>query len=149
MKKEMLYDFLSSCKISFALNCWTSSNKYIFLAISDYFISDNWDYHEILLIFKSFHNRHSEENLTNYVIKTLKFHDITNQLLIIMTDNAKNNDKLCRYLQKMLKKKNIVWNHQQEMIYCMIHIIQLVVNKFFFYLKIQISDVENLQVFKK
>ena len=31
----------------------------------------------------------------------------------------------------------------------MTHIIQLVVNKFFFYLKIQISNVENLQVFKK
>ena len=31
----------------------------------------------------------------------------------------------------------------------MTHIIQLVMNKFFFCLKIQISDVENLQVFKK
>ena len=31
----------------------------------------------------------------------------------------------------------------------MIYIIQLAVNKFFSYLKIQISDVENSQIFKK
>ena len=108
----MLYDFLSLYKILLALNCWTSSNKYAFLAISDYFISDNWDYHEIFLIFKSFCDKYSEENLTNYVMKTLEFHDITNQLLIIITDNAKNNDKLHKHLQKMLKKKNIIWNYQ-------------------------------------
>ena len=41
MKKEMLYDFLSSYKILLALNCWISSNKYAFLAISNYFIFDN------------------------------------------------------------------------------------------------------------
>ena len=111
MKKEMLYDLSLSHKILLALNYWTSSNKYAFLAISDYFISDNWNSHEILLIFKSLCDRHSEENLTNYVMKTLKFHDITNQLLMITADNAKNNDKLHRHLQKMLKK-NIIWNHQ-------------------------------------
>ena len=110
IKKEMLYDFLSSYKISFALNCWTSLNKYAFLAIFDYFISDNWDYHEILLIFKSFCDRHSEKNLTNYVMKIFEFHDIINQFLMIITNNAKNNDKLCKHLQKMFKK-NIIWNH--------------------------------------
>ena len=108
MKKEMLYDFLSSHKILLALNYWTSSNKYAFLAISDYFISDNWDYHEILLIFKSLHDRHSEKNLTNYVMKTLEFHDIINQLLMITANNAKNNDKFHKHLQKIFKKKNIV-----------------------------------------
>ena len=149
MKKEMLYDFLSSCKISLALNYWINLNKYAFFAISDYFIFNNWNYHEIFLIFKSLHDRHSEKNLTNYVMKTLKFHDIMNQFLIITTDNVKNNDKLCRHLQKMLKKKNIIWDHQQKTIHYMIYIIQLVVNKFFFCLKIQISDVKNLQVFKK
>ena len=104
MKKKILCDFLSSCKILLTLNYWISSNKYAFLAIFDYFISDNWDYYKILLIFKSFCDKYSEKNLTNYVMKTLKFHDITNQLLMIITNNAKNNDKLCRHLQKMLKK---------------------------------------------
>ena len=104
MKKEILCDLSSSHKILLALNCWTSSNRYAFLTISDYFISDNWDYHEILLIFKSFHDRHSEENLTNYVMKTFKFHDIINQLLIITANNIKNNGKLHKHLQKILKK---------------------------------------------
>ena len=111
MKKEILYDFSSSCKILFVLNYWTSLNKYAFFVISDYFISDNWNYHEIFLIFKSFHDKHSEENLINYVMKILKFYNIINQLLTIMIDNAKNNNKFYKHLQKMLKK-NIIWNHQ-------------------------------------
>jgi len=104
MKKEMLCDFSSSHKILLVLNCWINSNKYVFLVIFNYFISDNWNYHEIFLIFKSFCDRHSEENLTNYIMKTLEFYDIMNQLLIITTDNAKNNDKFHKHLQKMLKK---------------------------------------------
>ena len=56
------------------------------------------------MIFKSLYDRHSEKNLTNYIMKTLKFYNITNQLLMIMINNAKNNDKLHKYLQKMLKK---------------------------------------------
>jgi len=149
MKKGVLCDLPSSRKISLALDCWTSPNRYAFLAISGYFISDNWDYHEVLLAFKPLRGRHSGENLANYVMKTLEFHDITNQLLTITADNAKNNGKLCRHLQKMLKKKDIVWDHQQGTIRCMAHIIQLAVNKFFSRLKIQISDVENSQVSKK
>jgi hypothetical protein len=60
------------------------------------------------LTFKSLHDRHSGENLAKYVMKTLDFHDITNQLLTVTADNAKNNDKLHRELQKMLKKENIL-----------------------------------------
>ena len=48
---------------------------------------------------------HSEKKLTNYVMKTLYFHNIMKQLLTIMTDNAKNNDLLYQKLHKVLKKK--------------------------------------------
>ena len=120
----MLCDFLSSYKILFVLNCWINSNKYVFLAISDYFISDNWDYYEILLIFKLFCDKYSEKNLTNYVMKILEFHDIMNQLLTITTDNAKNNDKLCRHLQKMLKKKYCLKSlTRNDLLYDIYHLI--------------------------
>jgi len=148
-RKGMLHKLPSSRKISLALDCWTSPNKYSFLAISGYFISDDWDYHEILLGFKPLRGKHSGENLANYVVETLDFHNITKQLLTITADNAKNNGKLRRHLQKILKKKNIIWDYQQGTIRCMAHTIQLAVNEFFSFLGVKISDVEEVQSSKK
>ena len=68
---------------------------------------NNWDYVETLLMFKPLSGIHSGEKLTDYVMKTLHFHNITKQLLAIMADNAKNNDSLHQELQKVLKKENI------------------------------------------
>ena len=61
MKKKLLYDLLSSCKLSLILNCWTNFNNHAFLAITDYFIMNNWNYVETLLMFKSLSNIHSEK----------------------------------------------------------------------------------------
>ena len=47
---------------------------------------------------------HSEKKLTDYVMKTLHFHNIMKQLLTITADNAKNNDLLCQKFHKVLKK---------------------------------------------
>ena len=60
-----------------------------------------------MLVFKSFSDMHSEEKLADYVMKTFHFHNIMKQLLIIMTDNVKNNNLLHQELYKVLKKKNI------------------------------------------
>ena len=105
MQKKLLYDLSLSYKLLLVLNCWTSSNNYAFLVITDYFITNDWNYVKILLIFKSLSDMHSEEKLANYVMKTLHFHNITKQFLIIMTDNAKNNDLLYQKFHKVLKKK--------------------------------------------
>jgi hypothetical protein len=149
MKKRVLHDLSSSHKLSLALNCWTSTNNHAFLAITGYFITDNWDYVEVLLTFKPLSEKHSGEKLADYVMKTLHFHNITKQLLTITADNAKNNDSLHWELQKALKKENISWNHQQETICCISHTLQLCVNKFNKILKIQSSDDEHVKSFRK
>ena len=105
MQKRLLHDLSSSYKLLLVLNCWTSSNNYAFLAITVYFIINDWNYVEILLVFKSLSNMHSEKKLADYVMKTFHFHNITKQLLTITADNAKNNDSLCWKLHKILKKR--------------------------------------------
>ena len=149
MQKSILYDLSSSHKLSLILNYWTSSNNYAFLVIINYFIINDWNYVEILLIFKSFSDMHLREKLVNYVMKTFHFHNIMKQLLIIMMNNVKNNNLLCWKLHKILKKKSIQWDYQQETICCMLHILQLCVNKFNKMLKIQSLDDEHVKSFKK
>ena len=136
MQKDVLWELSKSHKISIELDCWTSSNQYSFLAITDYFITDAWQYCEVLLAFKPLHSKHSENNLVSYTMKTLHFYNIVNQLLVITADNAWNNGKLHRQLQKKLRKESVIWNSQQETIHCMTHTIQLAVNEFFTMLKI-------------
>ena len=77
MKKKILHDLSSSRKLSLALNCWTSFNNHAFLAITNYFIMNNWNYVKILLTFKPFSKKHFREKLINYIMKTLHFHNIT------------------------------------------------------------------------
>jgi len=92
IKKKVLYNLLSSYKLLLILNYWTSTNNHAFLAITNYFIINNWDYIEILLIFKSLSGKYSGEKLTDYIIKTLYFYNIIKQLLTITADNIKNNN---------------------------------------------------------
>ena len=66
MQKKLLYDFSSSHKLLLVLNCWTSSNNYAFLAITDYFITDDWNYVEILLVFKSLSDTVLRQKFANF-----------------------------------------------------------------------------------
>ena len=50
------------------------------------------------MAFKSLCDMHSKEKLADYVVETLYFYNIFKQLLTIMADNAKNNDKLHQQL---------------------------------------------------
>ena len=45
-------------------------------------------------MFKSLLEKHSGEKLVDYIMKTLHFHNIIKQLLIIIINNVKNNDLL-------------------------------------------------------
>ena len=94
MQKKLLYDLSLSCKLLLILNYWTSFNNYVFFVIIDYFITDDWNYVEILLVFKLFSNMHSEKILADYVMKTFYFHNIIKQLLAIIINNILNNNML-------------------------------------------------------
>lgn len=137
MQKGLLRDLPSSRKISLALDCWTSPNHYAFLAITGYFISNDWRYCEVLLAFKPLRGKHSGSRLAEYVMETLSFYDLTGRLLTITADNAKNNSTLRRHLHRLLRKENVEWDYRQGTIRCISHTIQLSVQRFLSQLKIQ------------
>jgi hypothetical protein len=149
MQKGLLDDLSSSRKLSLALDCWKSPNHYSFLAITGYFISDDWRYCEVLLAFKPLHGKHSAFRLAEYVMETLAFYNITKRLLTITADNVKNNNTLRKQLHKLLRKENIEWDYRPSTIRCMSHTIQLSVLKFLSVLKIQPPNDEPEKASKK
>ena len=50
-------------KISFALNCWMSPNNLLFMAMTGYYIDQDWKYKEVLLDFEPLTGAHTGKHL--------------------------------------------------------------------------------------
>ena len=135
VRQQILKQLPSSRKISIALDCWTSPNHLAFLAILGYFITNNWEYKEVLLAFHPLHGKHSGKTLARAVAQTLQEYQISSQLLAITADNAANNNSLRKELAKELHKEGITWNKDTGTIRCMAHVIQLSVTRLLTILK--------------
>jgi hypothetical protein len=89
----------TDAKLSIALDCWTSPFTQAFMAISGYFIDEDWRYREVLLGFEPLHGAHSGANLSVVLLDVLQKHEIQDRVYAITTDNASNNQTLVNTLQ--------------------------------------------------
>ena len=78
-------------KLSIAVDCWTSPFRQAFMAVTGYFIDEDWNYREILLGFEPLHGTHTGVNLSSVLLDLLRKHQIEDRVLTITTDNASNN----------------------------------------------------------
>ena len=140
--KSVLTELKSQTKISIALDEWISFNHLIFLEITAYFINKDWNYQEVLLTFKDLKGIHSDENMTEYVIEILKKWNIAEQLLVVTSDNAFNNNTLWWHLSRLLAQKEISWDHKTDIMNCMMYVIQLIVRELLTGLKADIKNNE-------
>jgi hypothetical protein len=124
-QQSLLQQLPKNAKISVALDCWTSPFQQAFMAITGYFIDNDWNYREILLDFLPLHGTHSGANLSTYVVELLQQHNILDRVLSITTDNASNNTTLIQKTQESLQ--SLESNHQTSIIRvpCIAHVIQL------------------------
>jgi hypothetical protein len=139
---EMLSKLPSSGKISLALDCWTSTTQQAFLAITGYFIDNNWNHHEILVAFEPVSGSHEGRNLASIVVRALDAKKLSQRVLSITTDNASNNSTLMRslvtILQEELYNRPLISSEALDPILrnllrgeyhvpCLAHVIQLIV----------------------
>ncbi|OQE11891.1 hypothetical protein PENFLA_c070G01346 [Penicillium flavigenum] len=100
-----------------------------FMAITGYFIDQDWNYREILLGFEPLHGTHSGVNLSNVLLERLQHCKIEGRVLAITTDNASNNKTLMKKIQESLSAFE---SHDQFPIIripCLAHVIQLSLKK--------------------
>jgi hypothetical protein len=55
------------------------------MAITGYFLDEDWEYHEILLGFEHLHGSHSGANLSEVLLQLLQEHLITDRVLAVTT----------------------------------------------------------------
>ncbi|KAG2000826.1 hypothetical protein GB937_010790 [Aspergillus fischeri] len=115
----------TGAKLSIALDCWTSPFRQAFMAVTGYFINEDWNYHEILLGFEPLHGTHTGVNLSSVLLDLLQKHGIEDRVLTVTTNNASNNSTLVESIQDSLQSLKLPNQTPIIHIPCMAHIIQL------------------------
>ena len=123
------------------LNVWTNKHQQSFLKVTIYFIIDQWQFQKLILTFKSLFINHTKWEMINVVLLILIRYALDFDLLTITTNNASFNQILRSNLNNLLQQKlNVKWNYYQDIIRCMIHVMQLMLEIIFKTLKIK-NDV--------
>ncbi|KAJ5764738.1 hypothetical protein N7520_004297 [Penicillium odoratum] len=134
-QKGVLKRLPDGSRLSLALDCWTSPFQQAFMAITGYFLDQDWNYCEVLLGFEHLHGSHTGENLSKTVIQLLTDHGITDRVLSVTTDNATNNNTLMMNIQETIQSQS----QSDTLIFrvpCIAHVIQLSLNELLGKLKV-------------
>jgi hypothetical protein len=124
-QQNILRRLPDGAKLSIALDCWTSPFQQAFLAVTGYFIDNDWNYREILLGFEPLHGTHSGVNLSAVLMKLLLQHKIADRVLAITADNASNNNTLISSIQESVQSLDLNNDTMIIRVPCMAHVIQL------------------------
>lgn len=112
-------------KLSIALDCWTSPFQQAFMAITGYFVDQDWNYHEILLGFLPVHGEHTGAYLSEVLLELLQQYSLIDRVIAITTDNASNNKTLVEKLDEAIQRLELPEYTQIVRIPCLAHVIQL------------------------
>jgi len=124
-QQSLLQKLPPDAKLSVALDCWTSPFRQAFMAITGYFIDEDWEYQEILLGFESLSGSHTGVNLGDVLLKVLQEHRIAGRVLAVTTDNASNNSTLISSIQESIQSLELDTDSTIIRIPCLAHAIQL------------------------
>jgi hypothetical protein len=127
VRAQLLNDLPPKRKISIAIDCWTSMNCHGFMSVTGYYITDRWEYREVMLAFRVLTGRHSGKTLAEITTSILRQYKIQHQLLAVTADNAANNDTLRKELALKLQNDGIQWDSETGSVHCLSHVIQLAV----------------------
>ena len=111
------------------------------VAITGHWIDDNWELQEALLDFVRVVGTHRGVDLAPYVESCLERYGILDKLFCITTDNASNNDTLCKELSVLLERTHgNFWDARSHNVRCLNHIINLAVQSFMVSIKSLVSE---------
>lgn len=124
-QEEVLKSLPVGVKVSLALDCWTSPFMDAFMAVTAYFLDQNWEYREVLLGFEPIFGSHTGMNLSVVVMDILQKYKLTDRVLAVTTDNASNNTTLLEKLQDCIELLELDDDATVVHIPCLAHVIQL------------------------
>jgi hypothetical protein len=91
------------------LDGWTSRFQDCFVCITAHWISQTWEYKEIVLGFEHILGSHTGEALKDIFVEVMERYGLQRKILAITTDNASNVKKMMSLLQGHTKNNPDEW----------------------------------------
>jgi hypothetical protein len=95
------------------------------MAITGYFLDNEWEYREVLLGFEPLSGTHSSLNLGKVVLQILQKHGITDRVLAVTTDNTSNNKTLVAAINDSIRELQLKTDSTIIQVPCLAYVIQL------------------------
>jgi len=95
------------------------------MAVTGYFIDQDWNYREILFGFEPLHGIYTGSNLSAVLFQLFQKHQIEDRVLTVTTDNVSNNSTLLESIQDSLQALELPNQIPILRILCIVYIIQL------------------------
>lgn len=112
-------------KISFSVDCWSSSNGYAFQGVVAHWITDDWQLQTVVLDLSIIEGSHSGANLAESFGNVLTRFEIWSKLLAVTSDNASNMTTFLKKLETLASDNGGAFRFKDFRVRCMAHIINL------------------------
>lgn len=112
-------------KISFIIDCWTSSNQHPFQGVIGRWISDDWELRNVVIDLTVLHGSHKGQNIAKSFWDVLLDYAIVEKLLSVTTDNAYNMDTMFQELEKLASAYGVHFDSENFRVRCFVHIMNL------------------------
>lgn len=90
VKQRVMKELNMSSNVSLTTDCWTNSHADSFITLTAHFINEQWQLSTLNLATGPFNERHTAENLLDFLNKELEFWQINSKTTLIVSDNASN-----------------------------------------------------------
>ncbi|KAJ6643111.1 putative AC transposase [Pseudolycoriella hygida] len=115
----------NAAKISFIIDCWTSSNQHPFQGVIARYISNDWELKSVVIDLTVLRGDHEGKNIANAFWNVLVDYGIVEKLLSVTTDNASNMDTLFDELERLFEAYGIPFDSKNFRVRCFVHILNL------------------------
>lgn len=112
-------------KISFVIDCWTSSNQLPFQGVIGRWINNEWELCTTVLDLTILKGSHEGVNIAAAFMNVLKDYNLFEKLLSVTTDNASNMDTMFIELEKLLHECGVEFDSKNFRVRCFAHIMNL------------------------
>ena len=140
-KQSLIHLFHDIHVVHFSFDLWTSSNHYSLLGMVAHWINIDAQSCHALLGLKRLHGAHTGENQAQILMSVIEEYGLTKKVGYFTLDNATNNDVALVALSHQLKEVGVIFDPVEHRLYCLGHVINLVVKAFLYGGEIPESEV--------
>lgn len=115
----------NEAKVSFVIDCWTSSNQLPFQGVVARWINDEWELCQTVLDLSILKGTHEGVNIAASFWDVVEDYNLCQKILSVTTDNAYNMDTMFVELERLALLSGVIFDSKNFRVRCFAHIMNL------------------------